>query len=300
MTVEVGTAEFTLRPLFTHQGSARVMPPRQISIVSPSRSVIVSCRKQGERVQQGELLVQLDTQSLIAEKQRLQQQLPGNPENRQLAEQIRKIDGQIAASLIRAPCNLMIARSQAQVGKQVDFNSPLMETMETGIVRLEARLPAWLTKQAQARPNLDLWLDDRPFACRIEIQPNQLPELSSTACLIRFESENSPWTIAQKIKLRAESEVEIGGYWFQAGGLKMDALGKNHVFRLEEARGPDHRSVWIIRNFPIKLVDQKGQRIFAECPDVGSLEYVASGVHRVVDGQQVLPAETSETPGSSG
>lgn len=285
--VQIENVQFTSHPVRTCSAQGLVLPHRRYNVVAPFDGVIVFSRNRGERIAQGEILMQFSSDQLMAEKQQLEQMLAGQPDNWRWRERLQVVENQIAASVIRAPFDLLIATNVGVVGNPYKQNSLLIEAVESGPLRIAAQFPRWLADRCKTNSRIDLTIDQMPVGCDVQIDTTQKQSLSSLLVYIKMVTDSPAIQPDQSLDIYAESIEHDQGYWFPLEAIQWDAEISHYINVVESNEDSSPSLEMRIRKLPIRLAARQNNQVFGACDNFGELQIVPSGNHRIVSNQLV-------------
>ncbi len=318
LTVETRFIERSQDLVVDHWFSGRVEPRQRLQLASElSGKVEVIRVDEGSTVTRGDVLLELDTSLLQADRKRLQASLAGVKAERDLAarrlkrQKDLKVDGfsatdtideietslklfssqqasilaqlehtdiQLEKSVVRAPFNANIQQRFTDVGAVINTGTPLLELLESGVAEVKVGVPVDVARAVSAGDTRRVLIDGvERQATVLSVAPAVDPVTQTVP--VRLELQGSDFRFGEYANLHFETPASDVGFWIPNAALVEDERGMWSVF----AVGEDDR----ITRYTASIVYADNQRAFVDINNAESLDVVVSGLNRIAPGMVV-------------
>ncbi len=306
----------------------KLIPNRQtqLSFARAGRIKTVFYRV-GEKIPQGEKLVELDQGLLEERKASLEdlletaEQKPeaGDPDPipdqqtqqvQQLKAQLRQVESDLAEGTIVAPYSCIVVTNHVESGALVTPQNRAVEIIEDVNPLVEASLPRKIADALSI--NQSVWIVVGGQAVQAQIKtksPVETPAGSKTISLeISSELDGVAWSFGQTVEIRFFMPSDSSGYWLPFSALHREAGGLWSALVAKPKSGgansepQNNRSSKVTRK-TLELIHLEDDWVLVQGAVGDGDEVIVNGSHRVVPGQIVLTKDVSSQyvrPRSSG
>lgn len=199
--------------------------------------------------------------------------------------QIEEVDAQIAAtqlrigkSVLRAPFSGQVAHRHADLGTILDDGQPVLRLVDTEGPEIRIGLPLWVS----ARPgeSWDVDVSGRTYTATLRAFLPEISEVTRTRVAV-LSLNASGVDLGTVARVRIRQRIPGAGAWVPREALIEGRTGQWSVLSVDDGD--------IIRRVAVDVLHAEAARLFVAGALEDGMPIVASGPHRVVPGQQVLP-----------
>lgn len=318
LTVETQTVERSRDLVVDHWFSGRVEPRQRLQVASELAGKVEQVYvDEGDSVNAGDVLLELDTSILQAERRRLQASLLGIKAERDLATrrlkrqsdlkvdgfsatdtideietslkrlaseqatllaQIEGIDIQLRKSVIRAPFDANVQQRLIDVGAVISPGTPILELLEAGVGELKVGVPVDIARVVKAGETQRVLINgSETSAIVLSVAP--AVDLVTQTVAVRLELQGSDFRFGEYANLHFATPADTDGFWIPNAALVEDERGMWSVFAVDE----EDR----ITRYTAGIVYADNLRAFVDIDNTNSLNVVVSGLNRVTPGMTV-------------
>lgn len=280
----------------------------------------------GERVQQGDLLASLDTELLITERDQLQAQLADTQARQELnaaniarhqslqasgfASQQRldellteqktlaasadamqaslsNVASRLRKAQLRAPYDGVVAHRFADQGTVVAAGSPVIRLQEVAAMEAMVGVPVSFALNLDAGQQLPMQLRSQGFQARvitIGADVNTVTNTVNVRLLLPPEVQAFNGDIIQLVMTES---VPQAGFWIPAGAITDGVRGRWTVYALQ----PQAEDKFSVEARDVQIHHSRAEKVFVSGALADGERIVATGVHRLVPGQQVTATD---------
>jgi RND family efflux transporter MFP subunit len=200
---------------------------------------------------------------------------------------IASIDVDLAKTELRAPFAGTVIRRLADEGRVLPVGSPVLELQEQATPEVRVGIAGALADTLQPGRDYPLIWRDQTFSARLRAVPpvRALGQRTVDALFVPNEPE-TPLRPGDLVELELEDWIAQPGWWLPLSALAEGSRGLWNVYAAERPTTDanlDHR----LAARPVEVLHQDGERVFVRGPLRGGDLIVATGLQRVVPGQEV-------------
>lgn len=219
---------------------------------------------------------------------------------RQLESSVREIEVAIGKSELVAPFDGVITRRYLDPGSIAQASEPVFKLVEHQHMEAWVGFPVSIAAELKKGSVHDLWIDGKVYeqVATVSAKIRELdPATRTQTVLFTLTPESSSRVVSgQLCKIHVTSRVEETGVWIPTSALVKGVRGLWSVMVMvshEDGYRTERRDIQIIKTGNNRVL-AKGTIESDEQVVVGILkkgdQIVANGVHRIAEGQHVVPA----------
>lgn len=281
----------------TRDYSGIVQAARKVDLgFSRAGRIIATHASAGDRVDEGDLLAELDTRRLELQKtayedaleeaesrpQGQRQPSSGNPVTQ---TDLDLVELDIEDSILVAPFDAVVTRKLASTGAMASPGHPVFQLIERNFLEALISVPIDVADSIRRGESYRLRIGEKTIESEVEAV---LPEVDMTTrtrtVLFQIDgAESGGIQPGSVVRLQLERSSETPGYWLPLSALTRELRGLWSVYAVESEEDGVDRVVK--RN--LEIIHVEGDRAWVRGTDSEPFEYIAKGVHRVVPGQRV-------------
>ncbi|MEL7051086.1 MAG: efflux RND transporter periplasmic adaptor subunit [Cyanobacteria bacterium J06588_5] len=235
-------------------------------------------RSQLEELQNGTRPEQLSAQDAVIQR---------------LDARLADVDVNIAKSTLTAPFTGTVAAHQVDPGTVVSPGQSVIRLVENDIPEARIGLPADTTSQLNIGTDRTVTVNAEQYTGTLtailpEVDAQTRTQTAIFALEPRAASQVSP---GQTVRLNLSDRIDTTGIWLPAEAITQGIRGlwTCYVVVPQETTEDDETTTYVVQPQTVEIVHQTGDRVLV----TGTLQpgdrIVASGSHRLVPGQQVIP-----------
>jgi RND family efflux transporter MFP subunit len=295
---------------------------------------------EGDRVVAGQLLAELDTRllqaqrdDLAARRQEIEAQLTLNQLNRQRVENLRgkgfaadqQIDeleaerkslnaqmSQIAAelaanttrldqSVLVAPFDGAISQRLADTGVVVAAGKPLLTVLESRGMEARVGVPVRLLGDLSVGDPVEIRVAGRPVEGRIIALGNDVTRATLTVPIRVALPNDGLWLDGDQAYLRLPELVSESGYWVPMAALTDGMRGLWNVYVMDPLPATQAgKSLYVLKSRDVRVLWADQEKAFINGALATGEWVVAGGLQRLVPGQQVRRSATADRATNKG
>ena len=304
----------------TSRYSGRVEARQVVDIGFEAGGTISEIRvEEGDRVAAGEILAQVDTRALSADRAaqvaalealKAQAELARLTADRQKAlldqnhvsaqrydearlqlvaveAQIRQAEAAVVAidvaldkTVLRAPFDAVVGRRSADLGARISAGTPVLRLFEEGATRFRLGLPEQVAAQFSEGDQLSVEISGTDYAATVElIRPDIEPATRTRPVILTLAG-------ATHLPEAALGSMEVmrtapgEGAWVPTAALTEGVRGLWTLYLVDDGKA---------RREAVELIHSDGDRAFVRGAFGDAASIIAEGPHRLSDGQPVTP-----------
>lgn len=212
----------------------------------------------------------------------------------QLDAQLNDLAIAIDQSTLYAPFSGVIAARYLDEGSVIESGRPVFRLVETGQAEIEVGVPAAIA--ASLRPGLPqmVYIQDQPYqATLVSVLPEVDPVTRTRSLVLNLDTAGlGEIASGQVARLELMQTIDEAGYWLPITALTEGDRGL-WVCYATVSDGPDSET-YRVEPRQVELLEQQGDRAFVRGLLQDGDQIIASGLHRVVPGQQVIAGQVTE------
>ena len=195
---------------------------------------------------------------------------------------------------LQSPYTGTVVHRHLDEGAVVQAGAPLFDLIESDRLEIHVGLPEYLAAVVRVGDKKEVLVANAKFEARVKSIINQLDPVTRTRKIILETAEESAQTIiaGQIARVRFETEVAEAGFWIPDRAIITDQRGLWSCFTVE--LDPDG-SKGRLRRQAVEVLFQETDRVFVRGTLRDGQWIVADGMHRYVDGQQVLVQRSDDS-----
>ena len=214
-------------------------------------------------------------------------------EIRRLEGSLERLNAQRADSELQAPFAGTVGRRYLDEGAVPQPGTPVLRLVETGALEAVIGIPHDLTARFPSDCDVTLTVGDRPLAAVFVAALPELDEATRTRkVLFRVTDPVGDLTPGQLVRLEVTEPVQQDGFWVPLATLVRGGRGLWSVYTVREAA--DRPGLVVMRS-DVEVLWSEAERALVRGTLRAGDQVVASGTHRVVNGQAVRIV-TNEDP----
>lgn len=202
-----------------------------------------------------------------------------------------KVD--LKRSILKAPFDGVIAARRVDAGAVGQAGAAVLDLIETKDTRARIGLSPEIAKTM--RPGQKVTLQSAGGALGasvLAIRPDIEPATRSQAVLFSLDTQASPVSYGDLVRLTVDRVIEETGYWIPATAVRSGKRGLWLVYLVtsEDSADPQGRKTdnqGRIRPEPVEILHSDGSRVFVRGNLPEGARLVTAGVQRVAPGQLV-------------
>lgn len=209
---------------------------------------------------------------------------------------IASINVDIAKTELRAPFAGTVIHRLADEGRVLPAGTPVLELQEQAIPEVRVGIAGTLADSLQPGQEYTLAWRGQPFKARLRaVLPVRAPGQRTVDALFAPHQPPAALRPGELVELELTDWVNQPGLWLPLSALAEGLRGLWNVYAAEPlsmASPPAQDAGYRLTARPVEILHQDGDRVFVRGPLNGGDFIVATGLQRVVPGQQVriLPA----------
>lgn len=255
----------------------RFIPSKDTRLNFARSGVIKSLSVQvGQRVNEGDLIAELDQESVIAQRNQLQR-TPG--EEHQLA----LLETQIMQGRVVAPFNGFVAEWLVNEGANVSPSSPVCRLISDEIPVVECHLTNYQSTSLEKEGMIRFIFDKVEYEAELSWLSPVSTGLTKKATIAARNLPNDFRKFGEVVELQIPTKNSKPGYWLPISAIRQDHNGLWTVFGVYEHKTGTGR---LRANF-VDVDYFDADRVFLKGADLEGVPIVVSGLHRIVAGQAV-------------
>ncbi|MCV0425305.1 MAG: efflux RND transporter periplasmic adaptor subunit [Roseibium sp.] len=287
---------------------------------------------EGGTVQKGEVIAVLDTRTLEAERRRQLANRRATESDRELAaltldrqkklkesghvsEQvldqarltlsrldatlvqidatIESIDISLDKSVLKAPFDGIAGERLLDEGATVSSGLPVLKLLETAKPTVRIGLAPEVADQILRTETFEIEISGQIFPARLTaMRPDLQTRTRTIEALFQLEAPDNAPLFGRLAELSLPEHVEEEGFWVPTSALKEGPRGLWTVLAVVEAGEGERGAAFQVAREAVEVLHTSAGRSFVRGTITGETRIVADGVHRVVLGQLVSPAES--------
>ncbi|MEM7634727.1 MAG: efflux RND transporter periplasmic adaptor subunit [Pseudomonadota bacterium] len=300
----------------------RLEPARQTSLAFERAGLVVSISvDEGTRVRTGDVIAQLDTDRLKADRKRLQARKRELEAERTLAQltlsrqsdlrkkgfspqqtedeatasvaritasidqvtaQIDLVDIDIRKSVLTAPFDGVVGARNIDDGSVTTAGTPVVSLLETGKPQARVGLPPEVARSLDADRQYQITTDAGPITARMSsIRPDLQTATQTVPVLFDLNSSNGA-AFQQIVTLNLETPIRERGTWLPLAALKEGHKGLWSVLVVAAQDGKTK-----VRTEAVEVLHIEGEQAYVRGTLEANAQVVSKGGHRIVSGQHV-------------
>lgn len=206
----------------------------------------------------------------------------------QLDASITDLDVNLSKSTLTAPFDGIVAARQVDEGVVVAAGQSVVRLMENDAPEARVGMPENVASRLQPGTPITVKMAAAEYRAAVkfalpEIDPNTRTQIVVFQLEPAAISQLSP---GQTVRVELSETIPTDGIWVPTQALTQDIRGLWSVFVVVPA---DDREVDVVRPKSVEILHQESDRVLVQGTLQTSDRIVASGVHRLVPGQQVRP-----------
>lgn len=284
----------------------------------------------GDRVQAGQLLAQLDTELLATEADQLRAQLADTQARQRLNQSnierhqalqaggyasqqrldelhteqqtlaaglaalnagLASVQSRMAKSLLRAPFDGVVARRFVDQGMVVNAGSPAFRLQQAGTMEVAVGVPVRFALQLSNDQPARVWLRGEAYEAQVLSIGADVNTVTNTVNVRLQLPPRARAFNGDLAQLSVTEAIEQPGFWLSNAAIADGLRGRWIVYVLQ-AREQD---LYQIEARDVHIHHAEGDQVYVSGALADGEQLVAAGVHRFVPGQRValskLPAE---------
>lgn len=301
-----------------HWFSGRVEPRQRLQLASELAGKIDTVRvDEGDSVQIGDILLELDTSILQAERKRLHARLARikaetelearrlkrqkdlkiqgfsaidtidgietslklfAAERADVLAQVERIEIQLGKSVVRAPFNALVQSRRIDVGAVVSAGTPLIELLEAGVGEVKVGVPVAIARAVKQGEVRRVQVNNEETSATVlSVAPAVDPVTQTVA--VRLELKGTQFRFGEYANLHFETTESNEGFWIPNAALVENERGLWSVFAIDEGKR--------ITSYTATILHADNRRAFVDIARTDGLHIVVSGLNRVSPGMVV-------------
>ncbi len=300
----------------------RLEPARQTSLAFERTGLVVSVSvDEGASVRAGDVIAELDTDRLTADRKRLEARKRELQAERTLAEltlsrqsnlrqqgfspkqsedeatasvgrlsaaidqvtaQIELVDIDIRKSVLTAPFDGIIGTRNIDDGSVIAAGTPVVSLLEAGKPQARIGLPPEVARSLDQDAHYQILTDAGPVAARLSsMRPDLQTTTQTVPVLFDLDATNGA-AFQQVVTLSVETPVRKRGTWLPLTALKEGHKGLWSVLVVTARDGQTK-----VQSEAVEVLHVDGEQAYVRGTLSADAKVVSSGGHRVVSGQLV-------------
>jgi RND family efflux transporter MFP subunit len=280
----------------------------------------------GDRVKTGQLLAQLDTRLLEAERQELDASLSQNKADLNLAEstlnrslelqkqgytseqQLDELKGQlnsllaaknrliaskhanalrIEKSSLLAPFNGVISKRNSNLGEVVALGTPIYTLVQNNNPQAFVGVPVKIAQQLKTNQTVLLNVGDSTYTAQIAGISAEVNPVTRTVPLRLSLPIDSQVINGELAYLIYETQIQQVGYWVPISALTDGIRGLWNLYVITQNNNLDAKETFNIERRDIEILYTKDDMAYIQGALQVNEDYISEGLHKLVVGQQV-------------
>lgn len=277
----------------------------------------------GDRVQAGQLLAQLDTELLATEADQLRAQLDDTQARQRLNQSnierhqalqaggfasqqrldelhteqqtlaaglaalnagLARVQSRMAKSQLRAPFDGVVARRFVDQGTVVNAGSPAFRLQQSGTMEVAVGVPVRFALQLSPAQPARVWLRGEAFETRVLSIGADVNTVTNTVNVrLQLPPEARAFN-GDLAQLAVTEAIEQPGFWLTNGAIADGLRGRWTVYVLQ-ARDQE---LYEVEARDVQIHHAEGDQVYVSGALSDGEQLVAAGVHRFVPGQKVV------------
>ena len=208
----------------------------------------------------------------------------------QLDARIADLDVTIGKSTLKAPYDGIVSTRQVDEGTVLSAGQPVLRLVENAAPEARIGMPAEIANQLQVGSPQTLRLGVETYSAVVDsVLPEVDPETRTQTVIFRLESAAvSRISPGQTVRVELTETVPTDGVWLPTEALTQGVRGLWNCYILvpsDEASSDAYE----VQPQVVEILHQEGDRVLVRGTLQPGDRVVASGIHRLVPGQQVQP-----------
>jgi RND family efflux transporter MFP subunit len=280
----------------------------------------------GDRVKTGQLLAQLDTRLLEAERQELDASLSQNKADLNLAEstlnrslelqkqgytseqQLDELKGQlnsllaaknrliaskhanalrIEKSSLLAPFNGVISKRNSNLGEVVALGTPIYTLVQNNNPQAFVGVPVKIAQQLKTNQTVLLNVGDSTYTAQIAGISAEVNPVTRTVPLRLSLPIDSQVINGELAYLIYETQIQQVGYWVPISALTDGIRGLWNLYVITQNNNLDAKETFNVERRDIEILYTKDDMAYIQGALQVNEDYISEGLHKLVVGQQV-------------
>ncbi|MFK7766197.1 MAG: efflux RND transporter periplasmic adaptor subunit [Mariniblastus sp.] len=209
---------------------------------------------------------------------------------RQLEAAAKEIEVAIEKSKLVAPFSGTVTKRYLDPGTIAQASAPVVKLVEQSHLEAWVGLPVSIVADIEIGSEHEVLVAGLPFAATASAKIQELDTATRTqTVLFTLESGASGKVVSgQLCELQITSSVDSSGFWIPTSALSKGVRGLWSVMVIQpEVSGPNFRT----SKQDIEVLKTDSNRVLAKGTIKDGDRIVVNGVHRIADGQLVVPVE---------
>ncbi len=206
----------------------------------------------------------------------------------QLDASIADVDVNISKSTLTASFDGIVSTRQVDEGTVVGAGQSVIRLVENAAPEARIGMPVTTASQLQAGDTQALQLGAESFTATVAaVLPEVDPDTRTQVVVFQLDSAALPsLSPGQTVRADIAETVAADGIWLPTSALTQDIRGLWGAYVVIPT---DEGDQYVVRPQSIEILHQESDRALVRGTLQAGTQVVASGVHRLVPGQQVTP-----------
>ncbi|MEO0538757.1 MAG: efflux RND transporter periplasmic adaptor subunit [Cyanobacteria bacterium P01_A01_bin.123] len=208
----------------------------------------------------------------------------------QLDASIANVDVNISKSTLTATFDGIVSTQQVDEGTVVGVGQSVVRLIENAAPEARIGMPASTANQLQVGDSKTIQIEAEAYSATVaSILPEVDPETRTQIVVLQLEQSASPRiNSGQTVRVELRETIPADGVWLPTDALTQGIRGLWNCYVLTQ---PDESNseTYVVEPQAVEILHQEAGRALVRGTLQSGDRIVASGVHRLVPGQQVQP-----------
>lgn len=186
-------------------------------------------------------------------------------------------------SVIKAPFEGRVGRILIDEGTVVQPGEPVLRLVESGSLEAWVGLPVDTAQRMPETSTHTLMVRGESHTGVLKTVMPQLDARTRTVQVVFTLEDTCNLVPGQIVRLQVEHQIEAQGFRVPASALVKSERGLWSLYIIQNSKGDSHQ----VKRADVELIHTDGNEAFVRGALSTSTQFILSGIHRVVPGQQV-------------